>query len=111
MARSIDKRDRPITLRLDIVVDVLLHLWGDTRGERSVTNMAEAIVTDRAMNKDNREEIWRSLCAKAEMHGMSAREYITQSLKDSGNFDFLDLEKIDWCVLFRDAPPKDDDVC
>jgi len=107
MPRSQDKRDRPITLRLPIVTEVLLALWGHAR-ERSVTAMAEAIVTDRAEREDRRLQIWQAICRLAELNNMTANAYITQYLKQTGDFDFLDLESIDWGIVLLDKEKKDD---
>ena len=72
--------------------------------------MTESIVTDRALADENREEIWRCICMIAEMHQMTPRQYITHFFKGTGDFDFLDLDSINWCVLFHDTTPEDEDV-
>jgi len=72
--------------------------------------MTEAIVIDRALTDENREEIWRCICMIAEMHQMTPRQYITHFFKGTGDFDFLDLDSINWCVLFHDTTPEDEDV-
>jgi hypothetical protein len=72
--------------------------------------MTEAIVIDRALTDENREEIWRCICMIAEMNQMTPRQYITYFFKGTGDFDFLDLDSINWCALFRDTPPKDEDI-
>ena len=72
--------------------------------------MTEAIVIDRALTDENREEIWRCICMIAEMNQMTPRQYITYFFKGTGDFDFLDLDSINWCALFRDTPPRDEDI-
>lgn len=64
--------------------------------------MAEAIVTDRSERRERRQEIWQAICRLAELNNMTANAYITQFLKQTGDFSFLDLENIDWRVVLLD---------
>ncbi|MEO0491029.1 MAG: hypothetical protein AAFZ49_15960 [Cyanobacteria bacterium J06659_2] len=90
--KSIDRRDRPIPVRLPIEVEIFYALTGDFVREGSTTRMLEQFLIDRSTIPDNIAALARGIEVRAKILGKAPRDVLIEALEEKGYGEFLDLD-------------------
>ena len=89
--KSIDRRDRPVPVRLPIEVQLFYEFQGKLVREASLTRTMEQFLIDRAGVMENKQELAAAIVVRAKILGMSPQKLIETELITSEYDQFMDV--------------------
>ena len=92
--RSIDRRDRPIPVRLPIEVELFYALTGEFVREASTTRTLEQFLMDRSTVPENIEALGRAIRVRAKLLGKTPKEVMIAALEEKNYANFLNLDDV-----------------
>lgn len=90
--KSIDPRDRPIPMRLQIEVELFYAAQGAFVRDASTTRTMEQFLIDRAAVPENIQALAMAVKIRAKLYGTTPKQTIKDFLKGAKYGEFLDLD-------------------
>lgn len=90
--KSIDRRDRPVPVRLPIEVQLFYEAQGAFVREATLTRTMEQFLIARAGVADNKKELAAAIQVRAMLLNKTPKDLILELLEEKGYGEFLNLD-------------------